>query len=377
MPPTSSPTCSPRRPIRVAPGLRAAGLVVLPALAACAAHEQTAIGFGAAYWGESNVRVAREEIAVWGLVPGPLIVFDSAGASEAPDVEVARALAMVATPGLVAVVGHGGSRGSLATAPIYNEAGVVQIVPTGTSRLLQSAGDWTLTLAPNDSVEAEFMARFIRERFGPARVTLFYESDEYGRGLHQALAAALAPRGATLVTAVPYSIRNDMDAVVRLAARRGQPDIVIIAGRTPEAASLARASRRAFGPRPIVCADGVEIGDELRALAGPAFDDIYGVAFWHPGRPDSVSTAFVRRFERLNRSAPRGAHAMRHDALMVAARAVSEVGPDPAAVRAWLLSLGRDRPAYHGVTGEVMFGGRTGPLVIVSARTDSVVMEQR
>ncbi len=346
------------------------------ALATCGAHEQPAVGFGMADWGRPNVRVAREEIGSWPGRGGPLIAFDSTGRGEAPDIEVNRALTLVTTPGLVAVVGHGGSRGSRAAAPVYNEAGVVQIVPTGTSRMLRAAGSWTLAMAPSDSVEAEFIATFVTAKVARARVTVFFENDEYGRGLQLALAAALMPRGVTTIAEQPYSERSDLDDVVALAARRGRPNVVIIVGRAPQATRIAALSRRVFGPLPIVCSDGVELNPQTARESGAAHDDIYAVAFWHPSRNDSVSAAFVRRFERVALARPSAAQAMRHDALMVAATAVREAGPDPAAVRDWLLSLGRERPPYAGVTGPISFGGRTGPLLMISARADSVVMEQ-
>ena len=52
---------------------------------------------------------------------------------------------------------------------------------------------------------------------------------------------------------------------------------------------------------------------------------------------------------------PRHGDATWYDALMLASQAVRDAGPDRAAVRAWLESLGRTRPPYFGVTGPIAF----------------------
>jgi len=56
---------------------------------------------------------------------------------------------------------------------------------------------------------------------------------------------------------------------------------------------------------------------------------------------------------------------MSHDALMLLARAVGDVGADRRAIRSYLESLGRERPPYPGITGPISFGpGRRTNLVM-------------
>ena len=65
---------------------------------------------------------------------------------------------------------------------------------------------------------------------------------------------------------------------------------------------------------------------------------------------------------------------MNHDALMLLAHAVREVGPNRAAVRGYLESLGGTRPPYHGITGDITFQRpRTPPLVMTRLRGGRVV----
>jgi ABC-type branched-subunit amino acid transport system substrate-binding protein len=93
----------------------------------------------------------------------------------------------------------------------------------------------------------------------------------------------------------------------------------------------------------------------LADVAGASLDSIYLVAFWTPDSPDSVSRAFADRFRKLTGGEPTSAAAMSHDALMLTVRAIRDVGANPRAIRDYLLSLGKSRPPYRGVTGPITF----------------------
>ncbi len=98
------------------------------------------------------------------------------------------------------------------------------------------------------------------------------------------------------------------------------------------------------------------------------------MAFWLADSPDSMSRAFVERFQRVTGHDPAPDDAMNHDGLLLLAHAVRAVGPDRRAVRGYLESLGRTRPAYHGISGDIAFqGSRTPPLVMTRLRGGRVV----
>lgn len=300
--------------------------------------------------------MARDEIATW--TPGASvirIVYDSITQGDPPDVEVMRAQRLAQTPGLVGVVGHGGSRGSLAAAPIYAAAGIPQIVPTATSRLLQQAGPWTFALPPNDSIEGALIARFTAERLGARRVALFFTNDEYGVGLRDGVVAELAQRGVAVLSQVGVDPGSDIPTLVAATLRREPPDAFIMAARHVETGRVARA---AYGRVPrlrVVAGDGAVNVPSLVNLAGRAADSIYVVAFWLTDAPDSMSRAFVERFRRITGRDPDPDDAMNHDALMLLANAVRAVGPDRAALRRYFEALGRSRPPYRGITGDITF----------------------
>jgi branched-chain amino acid transport system substrate-binding protein len=339
-------------------------------LAACRADRGPAIiGYAVPSWGATAVQIARDRIAGWPPGARNLVrfVYESLPVGDdRPDLEVERAQRLSAVPGIVAVVGHGNSRGSLVAAPVYNQAGIVQLTPNSTSRLLRDAGAWTFTLAPDDSAEGALIGAFTADRLGARRAVLFYINDEYGAGLRDGVLAEFRRRGVAVTDVVQVDRSADLPLLVEAALRHGRPDVVVLAARQQEAGLIARSAQARVPGLRFVAGDGALVLPVLPDSAGPAADSIYGVAFWLPDAADSASRAFVERHRRVTGVDPLPADAMSHDALMLLAQAVRDVGADRAAVRTYLQGLGRTRPPYRGVTGDITFRPERVPRLVMA-----------
>jgi branched-chain amino acid transport system substrate-binding protein len=298
--------------------------------------------------------------------------------------EVDRALRLSADSSVVAVVGPGGSRPALQTAPVYREARVPNVIPTSTSTKLHGLGDWTFLLAPNDSVQGAFIGTFAARQLGARSAIIFYIPDEYGVSLASGTAAALAANHITLLTRIPVrpeqrcppmAPSNPYEGAVTAAMRRGTPDVVVLAARTLETACIARAVYEHAPRARLIAGDGALVDRGFASMAGAAADSIYLVAFWHQARADSASRAFVERFEKIVGREPRHDDAMFYDAVMLVATAIRAVGPIRSSVRQYLADLGGRRPAYRGVTGSIAFTAATpGPLLMTRLRAGSVLL---
>src|SRR5205085_5520275 len=127
---------------------------------------------------------------------------------------------------------------------------------------LRHAGEWTFMMAPDDSVEGEFLGRFVAERMGVHAVTVFYVVDEYGMGLRDGIGAALSRRGVRVLVAVPVAGalrcdgRNPYAATVDAALRRGRPDAVILATRQVESGCIIERVRAQHHAMAFAAGDG-------------------------------------------------------------------------------------------------------------------------
>lgn len=336
--------------------------------AACGRGPPIVLGYAYARASPDAADVAQEALDHLARQGGPAmrILRWVPDASAGLPKEVQGATRFASTEGLVAVVGHAGSRESLLGAPVYNRAGIPQIVPTSTSRRLADAGPWTFRLAPNDSIEGDVIAGFVSDSLRARSATIFYYADEYGAGLRDGVRAGLERRGAAVIDEVsvhdgscpPLSPHDDFATVVAASLHRLRPDAVVLAGRRRDGSCVMRLVDSAHPGTPFVAGDGSEAtAPEFRRVAGSAMDRLHAVVFWLPAEGDSASRDFAERFRRIVGRDPNDTDAMIYDAFLLLGQAVREVGPDRERVRRWLESLGDSRPAWTGVTGPISFRG--------------------
>ena len=311
-------------------------------------------------------------------VAAPRFRYDSVADSETSDGALALAATFVADPAVSIVVGPSNSRHALATAPAYNAAGLAQLVPSATSRRLRDAGPATFTLAPDDSVEGEFLARFASRDLGARRAVVFYINDEYGEGLREGIEASFVSEGGAVLASYPVGDEVDIATLVDAAFRRGRPDVVLVAARSQETGLILRAAR-AIAPRvPVVAGDGAYLPAQLRRSAGDDLSNLYVVAFWVYDSTDAAHRAFAERVRGIFHADPMPEDALTEDALVLATLARLAAGPDRGAVRRWLAGLGRERPPFQGLTGKISFGpGRELPLTMVRFQEGRAVRADR
>lgn len=286
--------------------------------------------------------------------------------SSALSAEVQRATNLTADRDVIVVVGPGGSREALQVTPIYREARMPNILPSVTSRLLANAGAYSFLLAPNDSLQGEFIGAFADTALHARRAAVIYVPDEYGSGLTAGTAAAFAARGVTLLDRVPMRPNLDCttaqaiaayDDLARQLSRHGRPDVIVLATRTITSACSARALRAQFPGAAIIAGDGTYLEPLFTARAGASADGMFLVAFWHESLDRPGNAEFTARFEQRMHRRPRHSEAGFYDGVMLAASAIWTAGADREAVRRHLAALGGTVPAYEGIAGPIAFAG--------------------
>ena len=278
--------------------------------------------------------------------------------------ELRRATALVKDPTVVVAIGPGGSREVLQVAPIYREAGLAEIVPTGTSRLLGALGASVFLMAANDSVQGDFIGAFADTALRARAAVIIHAPDEYGVGLAAGTAAAFEARGVRLLDRIPIRLQLDClvaadraqhAAIVDEVALRGTPDVAVLATRTAESGCLARALRARFPAIQLIAGDGTYFERNLLLRAAGAAEGAFLVAFWHADVDRFGALGFRQRFEaRVGRRARHG-DAMFFDAVMLAGSAIHAAGASRLRVQEYLRGVGAEHPAFEGITGVISF----------------------
>jgi ABC-type branched-subunit amino acid transport system substrate-binding protein len=147
---------------------------------------------------EPLVRVAQETLDSLGRGSALRLVLLPVPSGEVMT-EVSRAAYFVARSRVIGVTGPTSSQAAMETASIYADGAVPHIITTGTNRRLAALGPWTFALAPDDSMEAAFIASFVRSRLPTGRLVMVQATDLYGWGIGDATASALERQGRALV----------------------------------------------------------------------------------------------------------------------------------------------------------------------------------
>jgi branched-chain amino acid transport system substrate-binding protein len=255
-------------------------------------------------------------------------------------------------------VGHVTSGASLATAQLYNDARVVQLSPSATSRLFAQAGPFSFRLAQPDDEQGRYLAQVVARDFPRgARIALLYANDDDGRGLRADLRAELDTTRHRVVLELPHAEEDSSAELIRQAARAvgsARPQLILFLGSAPTLVHHIDALRGAAPDVPILGSDAVSswrrIRPALRAWAGVRYVDLVDLDGSASGR------AFAARFAERTGLRATGPDALTYDATRLLLEAVADGARSGEAVRAWLVSLGGARPPFPGVTGPIRFG---------------------
>ncbi len=327
--------------------------------------------------------LAAKEINARGGVRGRALELRIVDDSGRTDVAIRVAQEFADDPAVVAVVGHLTSGTSLAAGRVYGSGRrpVAMISPSASSPDLSAVNPYVFRVCPTDLSHGAQLAQFARQTLGARRAGIIYIDDDYGRGLRQSFAAEFRRLGGTIVEEDPSlaatpSLEPYLARMRQAGGGGGGIDVLMLATERG-GAEIALRDKTRLGVRwPTIG------GDALTGIeaAGTLAEGVRVSSAYLPDRPGERNAVFVAAYARAyegERPDHRGAGA--YDILQLLARVFTAVGSDRRAVRDYLARIGRDLPAYDGVTGAIAFDARgdvpTKSVVIGVVRGGRIVTE--
>jgi branched-chain amino acid transport system substrate-binding protein len=305
------------------------------------------------YVDAARLAVAHE--LAYGPIPGfDTVMIEEGDNRAAPAIEAAERV--VAVQGIAAVVGHSNSAASLAAAPIYNSHEVVQIAPTASAVVYSEAGTFSFRLVPRDDRQGRFLAGHVEEILsGDGRVAVFYVNDDYGRGLREAVLSNLDLARYSVVVDLPH-VEGDVSAGevahAAEALRVARPDLILWLARGSVLNRFLEGIGAGAPDVPVLGGDATWSGT---GVPGYGRWGVVRFATYLDLNGTETLRAFGRQFrERYGREAS-APDALTYDAtrlLMSGIRSGARSGEE---LRSFLHSLGRTRPPYPGITGDIAF----------------------
>ncbi|WP_416665922.1 ABC transporter substrate-binding protein [Egbenema bharatensis] len=223
-----------------------------------------------------GIAQAQDE-AVQAGVPFKVLIADDAN-----DPSRAEAIAnvLVQDQHVLAVVGHGTSRTSLAAAPIYQQNQLLMIAPTSTSTELAqvprgAGGNFVFRTIPSDQFTGTTLARHALAEGKNRAIVFFNSQSSYSKSLMEAFSTTLGLEGGQIVQQVDLSEGN---AASQLA---NNADVIVL---LPDSETLTQAIAVASANQnrlPILAGDAFYTIESLRQ-GGSALNNAVLSVPWHP-----------------------------------------------------------------------------------------------
>ena len=256
---------------------------------------------------------------------------------------------------ILAVVGHFNSSCSLAGKPIYQRAGIVELSPGSTNVRVAAGSDWTFRNIYRDDFQAAFAAKYIKNVLGDIqKVAIFFDNDDYGRGLKESFAAAAIELGLEIVGMEAYD-RDNTDFKAQLTSIKAkQPDLIFLSGLYSQAGLIVSQAREGGSTAQLFGADGVDSPDFL-AIAGDAAEGTYVTTPFVFRSDDPKAQKMAVAFEEMHGVAPDTWAALTYDAVGMIVEAIETSGENRKAIRDHLASIDSPEKGYDGITGLTYF----------------------
>lgn len=246
----------------------AACLLALAFCATAQAADTIKIGVQGAHSGDlasygvpslNAVKLVADEVNANGGILGKQVEVISQDDQCKPEMATSAATKLV-SDGVAGVIGPICSGATVASLPLYQNAGLIAISPTATTPALTESGKHPLFMrtVAKDNAQALLTSDFMRNNLKAKKVAYLHDNGDYGKGFADFNRERMEKGGAETVlfeAVTPDAV--DFSAVVR-KIRRAKPDIVVFGGYQPVASKLVQQMRRDRLTTPFLGPDGVK-----------------------------------------------------------------------------------------------------------------------
>ena len=317
-------------------------------------------GSGAAF-GEMikmGAQLKADEINAAGGIDGRKVVLSIEDDKGAPSEAASVARKVAADKSVCLVIGHFNSACSNTAKSEYNRKGVIQFSPGSTNVSVCVGSPWTFRNLYRDDYQGTFLAEYAQSVLGLQKVAIFYDDDDYGKGLMQSFKKRADEIGLSAVEPIAYMRERTQDFKPLVSRVKDSGiDGIFVSGLHNEAALIAKTTVTDLGLKvSLLGGDGV-MSPELIKLAGPAAEGMYVSTpfLFNTGNDSEAAKTFLAKFEKKYETAPDTWAALTYDAVGMALAAVGEVGTDREKLKGWFAGCTTADKGYQGVTGNTYF----------------------
>ncbi|MCR3922721.1 MAG: ABC transporter substrate-binding protein [Firmicutes bacterium] len=297
-------------------------------------------------------QMAADKINAAGGINGKeikLVVEDSKGNTK-ESTEIARKFAQ--DDNILAVVGDFTSSSAMATAPIYEEAGLVQLSPTASHPDYAAMNEYMFGIMGRQDGEGPFVAEYmLQEYMGAKTVGIIYLNTDWGLSAYNNVAEKAATIGLEITAAEPHGDGEKDFSASLTKIRQTNPDTILLVTMYNEVILAAKQIKQ-MGWDVKVATLGPGMSQQIIDLGSSNVEGLIASTPFVVEADDTAAVEFAAEFEQLAGFSANVHAACAYDAVMLLAGAIeSSKTVDRENIRAALAATS----GFIGITGPIQF----------------------
>ena len=302
---------------------------------------------------KNGALLKAEEINAQGGINGRMVEIVLEDELCDPKEAATVATKLAGDPEISVVVGHLCSSASLASLPIYKEAGLCAISPASTNISLGKMSPYYFRNVYKDDFQGLFLARYVKSVKGYKKVAIFYEMNDYSIGLMDAFIKQAKKSGIRILGKEAYTAHTTDFKPQLTKFKMMKPDALFIPGYAPQG-TLIISQAKSLGMKNVdfLGADGL---DDNLMLKNPDAEGLFVTTPFIPDKAGPKAAGFIKAYREKYGMDPNWFAANTYDAVGIAAAAIAAAGRDREKIREYLVSIDTKAKAYDGVAGKTYF----------------------
>lgn len=201
---------------------------------------------------------------------------------------------LASDPVVVAVLGHTNSSCTLAGAPIYNEAGLVDVTTGSSSPKISDAGPYTFRTWNSDAYTANYNVTALLD-MGCENIGIIYENNDYGLGGFNVAVKTLEAVGKEPVVAEAILLgeTKDFSTIITKMKTAGVDGVYAVADETELGLFASQCAAQNFSPK--ITSAGT-YSDVVIEIGGEAANGMYGTTPFNASNLPPKVAAFFDNF---------------------------------------------------------------------------------
>jgi len=283
-----------------------------------------------------------------------LIEDDKGDTTEATNV----ARKIVSDDSICVVVGHFNSTCTNAAKEEYNRKKIASLSPGSTNMSVCAGYEWTFRNLYRDDYQGRFLAHYAKKKLGVKKIAVFYDNDDYGKGLMNAFNEEAEKIGLEIVGTESYIRERTQDFKPLLQKVQGAgPEMIFVSGLYNEGALICKSARSDLGMNVVFLGGDGLMNGKFIEIAGKAAEGalITTPFLFNTGNDSPEAKKFLADYRNAYKSEPDTWAALTYDAIGMVASAIRAVGTDRTKIKEWLAGCTVAEKGYKGVTGITYF----------------------